>query len=264
MKKKNQYMLDKILVVEDDLILSENLFSLLEMEGFHVYKASNGLEALKLIKSKRIALILSDISMPVMDGFELLKHVKSNKNYAHIPFIFLTAKTALEDKLSALDLMADDFITKPFIAQEIILKCRNNIDNRKKVIQSYLSKGTSEGNYTSRDQKFMTELKAYIDKNLPNESLSLKDLGNAFPMSTSSIQKHVKRILGKSIFQLILEMRLEKAKEILESKALNVTEVIKECGFKNHNYFTKKFKEMYGTLPSKLKHEEQEEQDDQE
>ena len=72
-------------------------------------------------------------------------------------------------------------------------------------------------------------------------------------MSTSSIQKHVKRILGKSIFQLILETRLHKAKEILESKSLNVTEVIAACGFKNHNYFTKKFKEYFDTLPSKLK-----------
>jgi YesN/AraC family two-component response regulator len=253
MKKKNQYMLDKILVVEDDLILVENLCSMLEIEGFHVYSANNGLEALKLIQSKRIALILSDISMPVMDGIELLKNIKSNKKYTHIPFIFLTAKTALEDKLMALDLMADDFITKPFVAQEIIFKCRNNIDNRKKVIQSFLNKSQTEETYTSRDQKFLTELKIFIDKNISNESLSLKDLGNAFPMSTSSIQKHVKRILGKSIFQFILETRLHKAKEILDNKALNVTEVIAVCGFKNHNYFTKKFKEYYDTLPSKLK-----------
>jgi YesN/AraC family two-component response regulator len=253
MTKKNQYMMDKILVVEDDLILSENLSSILEIEGFQVYSASNGLDALKLIKSKRVALILSDISMPVMDGIELLKNIKSNKNYTHIPFIFLTAKTALEDKLMALDLMADDFITKPFVAQEIILKCRNNIDNRKQVIQSYLNKSQIEETYTSRDQKFITELKVFIDKNISNESLSLKDLGNAFPMSTSSIQKHVKRIIGKSIFQFILETRLNKAKEILDNKALNVTEVIAACGFKNHNYFTKKFKEHFDMLPSKLK-----------
>lgn len=250
MKAKNLFMSDKILVVEDDAILKENLIALLEMDGFHAYGASNGAEALKILKSKRIALILSDIAMPVMDGVELLKHVKDNTAYAHIPFLMLTARTSLEDKLNALDLMADDFITKPFSAKEVTLKCRNHIENRKRVIKSLVAT-SEETSYTSRDQKFVNDLNAFIEKNLGNKELMLQDLVQAFPMSTSSIQKNVKRILGKSVFQVILDARLLKAKEILDSKAMNVTQVIQTCGFKNHNHFTRKFKEKFGVLPSK-------------
>ncbi|OYU95441.1 MAG: hypothetical protein CFE21_09860 [Bacteroidetes bacterium B1(2017)] len=247
----NNFLLDKILLCEDDPVLRHNISNLLELEGYQVYQASNGLEAKQLLKVKRVVLILSDWSMPIMDGIELLKFAKSEPNLKHVPFIFLTAKTTIEDKLEALNLMADDFITKPFSLQELVLKCRNNIENRKLIIKSTLSQ-SDDKEYISRDQKFLTEIKAFIDLNLSNENLSLLDFGNEFPMSISSIQKNIKRVCGKSLFQLILEARLLKAKDMIEADTAPISEILFQCGFNNHNHFTKKFKLHFGVLPSKL------------
>jgi DNA-binding response OmpR family regulator len=249
--KSNNFLSDKILVCEDDPILRSNISSILELEGFQVYQASNGLEAKQLLKVKRIALILCDWAMPEMDGLELLKFVKKEQFLMHIPFIFLTAKTNLEDKLEALNLMADDYITKPFSLKELVLKCHNNIENRKLVVKSKLSQ-TENAGYLSRDQKFFVQIKEFIETNLPNENLSLNDFGEQFPMSISSIQKNIKRICGKSLFQLILDVRLAKAKEMIEADAAPISEILFDCGFNNHNHFTKKFKDHFGILPSRL------------
>ena len=251
----NNYLSDKILLCEDDPVLRHNITNLLEMEGFHVYQASNGMEAQQLLNAKRVALILSDWAMPIMDGIDLLKFAKSDPNTSHLPFIFLTAKSAIEDKLTALNLMADDFITKPFSLQELVLKCRNAIENRKRIVKSNISQ-SDDTNYLSRDQKFLNQIKDFINIHLSNENLSLDDFGKEFPMSISSIQKNIKRICGKSLFQLILESRLLKAKAMIEADAAPISEVLYQCGFNNHNHFTKKFKEHFGILPSKLKHNE--------
>lgn len=247
----NNFLLDKILLCEDDPVLLSNITNLLELEGYQVYQASNGLEAKKILKVKRVVLILSDWSMPILDGIELLKFTKSDPNLSHIPFIFLTAKTTIEDRLVALNLMADGYITKPFSLQELVLKVRNNIENRKLIVKSTLSQG-NEQVYVSRDQKFLTEIRAFIELNLSNENLSLLDFGNEFPMSISSIQKNIKRVCGKSLFQLILEARLLKAKNMIEADAAPISEILFQCGFNNHNHFTKKFKLHFGVLPSKL------------
>ncbi len=256
MAQTNTFLADKILLCEDDPVLRSNLCNLLEMEGYQVYQASNGLEAQQLLKNKRIALILCDWSMPIMDGIELLRFVKADPSFSHLPFIFLTAKTSLNDKLTALDLMADDFITKPFSLEEVALKCRNNIENRKSVVKSQFNQVEDDVEYQSRDQKFLGQIKAFIELHLSNENLALEDFGKEFPMSISSIQKNIKRICGKSLFQLILESRLLKAKAMIEADAAPISEVLYQCGFNNHNHFTKKFKEHFGILPSKLKRNE--------
>ncbi len=251
MKRENSYLVDKILVVEDDPVLRTNIADALEYEGYQVYQASNGREAQQLLKAKRVVLIISDWAMPVMDGLELLKFAKSEPDISHIPFIILTAKVTIEEKLTALQLMADDFITKPFLLKELLLKSRNNIENRKRVVKSQFKKSEKE-EYVSRDQKFLSEIKEFIHKNLKNENLSLSDFGKEFPMSISSIQKNIKRICGKSLFQVILEARLIKARDMIVSNVAPISEILFMCGFNNHNHFTKKFKEQFGILPSKL------------
>ncbi len=247
----NGYLADKIIVCEDDSILRSNISAALEMEGFHVYQAANGLETKQLLLAKRVSLLVSDWSMPVMDGIDLLSFVKSDKRFSHIPFIFLTAKTEVDDKLFALGLMADDYITKPFSLHELVFKCRNNIENRKQVIIANLVNNV-ESKFDSRDQKFLSQIKEFINKNIANDELALSDFASEFPMSVSSIQKNIKRICGQSLFKLIIDMRLQKAKNMIEANAAPISEVLYHCGFNNHNHFTKKFKDKYGILPSKL------------
>lgn len=252
MTTKSNFLSDKILVVEDEPILRHNLTNLLEMEGFQVYEATNGLEAKQLIKTKRISLVLSDWMMPIMDGLELLQFVKTSTEYNHIPFIFLTAKSNIEDKLIALNLMADDFISKPFFSQELILKCRNNIESRKNLIKAKLKPEESDG-LVSRDTLFLNQIKEFIEENIANEALSLADFTRKFPLSASAIQKNIKRITGNSLFQLILDARLIKAKELITNNVGPISEIIFKCGFKHHNYFAKKFKEKFGMLPNQVR-----------
>jgi AraC-like DNA-binding protein len=102
----------------------------------------------------------------------------------------------------------------------------------------------------------LNQIKDFINLHLSNENLSLEDFGKEFPMSISSIQKNIKRICGKSLFQLILETRLIKAKTMIEADTAPISEVLYQCGFNNHNHFTKKFKEHFGILPSKMKKNE--------
>lgn len=245
------FLADKIIVCEDDPVLRSNISAVLELEGYHVYEASNGLEAKQLLLAKRVSLVVSDWAMPVMDGIELLKFVKSDARLSHLPFLFLTAKTTIDDKLMALGLMADDYITKPFSLHELVFKCRNNIENRKQVIIANLVNNV-ESKFDSRDQKFLNQIKAFIDKNIANDELALSDFAAEFPMSISSIQKNIKRICGQSLFKLIIDMRLQKAKNMIEADAAPISEVLYHCGFNNHNHFTKKFKDKFGILPSKL------------
>jgi len=245
------FLADKIIICEDDSNLRSNISSALEMEGYHVYQAFNGIEAKQLLLAKRVSLLVSDWAMPGMGGIELLNFVKSDKRFSHIPFIFLTAKSEIEDKLLALGLMADDYITKPFSLHELVFKCRNNIENRKQVIIANLVDNV-ESKFDSRDQKFLSQIKEFINKNIANDELALSDFSSEFPMSVSSIQKNIKRICGQSLFKLIIDMRLQKAKNMIEANAAPISEVLYHCGFNNHNHFTKKFKDKYGILPSKL------------
>jgi DNA-binding response OmpR family regulator len=245
------FLADKIIVCEDDSILRSNISAALEMEGYHVYQASNGIECKQLLLAKRVSLLVSDWAMPGMDGIELLNFVKCDKRFSHIPFIFLTAKSEIEDKLFALGLMADDYITKPFSLHELVFKCRNSIENRKQVIIANLVDNV-ESKFDSRDQKFLIQIKEFINKNIANDELALSDFALEFPMSVSSIQKNIKRICGQSLFKLIIDMRLQKAKNMISANAAPISEVLYHCGFNNHNHFTKKFKDKYGILPSKL------------
>jgi DNA-binding response OmpR family regulator len=252
MSRKNTFLNDKILVCEDDSRLRENISAILELEGFQIYEASNGKEALQLLQLKRINLVIVDWVMPEITGIDLLKEIKANRKLAHIPVIMLTAKNNQTDKYEALIAMAEDYFTKPFDMKELTLKCKNLIANRKLVLRSFILE-KEKTNYEPKDHKFITDIKEIINENLANEKLNLNDFIVKFNMSKSSFQKNVRRIFGKTIFDIVIETRLIEAKEILEQDAMSVAEVVVVCGFKNHNFFTRKFKEKFGILPSRVK-----------
>ena len=148
--------------------------------------------------------------------------------------------------------MADDFISKPFLSKELVYKCRNHIESRKNLISSILHP-TEEKNYNSRDAKFMNQVKSYVEANHSNEKLSLSNFTSQFPLSQSAFQKNIKRITGKSIFQLVLDVRLMKAKELIMNDVGSISEIIDSCGFSHHNYFAKKFKEKFGAAPNQFR-----------
>jgi DNA-binding response OmpR family regulator len=244
-------MKEVILIVEDNPNIRYNISELLELEGYKTMQAANGEEALILIKSKKISLIISDWMMPKMDGISLLSILKKSKLTRSIPFIVLTAKPMIEDKLTALEFGADDFLIKPFSSKELYLRCKNKLNIHKNKLSEALITEFSEGQIQTKDDLFLIDLKKYISEHYSNEHLKLSQIANHFIMGTSNFQKYVKKLTGKSIFEIVFEQRLVKAHELLLENKLSINEIANVTGFKNSYYFSKKYKAHFGNLPSK-------------
>jgi len=244
-------MKETILIVEDDPIIRSNICDILALEGYETLQAANGEEALLMLRAKKINLIISDWMMPKMDGLNLLYNLKKSKLTRSIPFIMLTAKSILEDKMSALELGADDFLLKPFLAKELYLRCKNKLSLQKSKLSEELLSEYSTEEVQTRDDSFLLELKMFISLHYSNEDLKLSEIAAHFIMGTSNLQKYVKKLTGKSIFEIIFEQRLIKAHELVLQKKLSLSEIAGKCGFKNNYYFTRKYKAYFGELPSK-------------
>lgn len=244
-------MKETILIVEDDPIIRSNICDILELEGYETLQAANGEEALLMLRAKKINLIISDWMMPKMDGLNLLYKLKSSKLTRSIPFIMLTAKSILEDKMSALELGADDFLLKPFLAKELYLRCKNKLLLQKSKLSEDLLSEYSTEEVQTRDDSFLLELKTFISHHYSNEDLKLSQIAENFNMGTSNLQKYVKKLTGKSIFEIIFEQRLLKGHELVLQKKLSISEIASNSGFKNSYYFTRKYKAYFGKLPSK-------------
>ena len=216
-------MKDVILVVEDDPIIRTNICDMLELEGYKTLQAANGEEALLIIQSKKINLIVSDWMMPKMDGVNLLANLKKFKLTFSIPFIILTAKSMNEDKINALELGADDFLTKPFLSKELFLRCKNKLSLYKNKLSDELISDISLNGIQTKDDLFLKELKNFITLNYSNENLKLSQIAAHFIMGTSNLQKYVKKLTGKTVFELIFEQRLIKANELVLEKKLSIS-----------------------------------------
>jgi DNA-binding response OmpR family regulator len=196
---------------------------MLELEGYKTLQAANGEEALLIIQSKKINLIVSDWMMPKMDGVNLLANLKKFKLTFSIPFIILTAKSMNEDKINALELGADDFLTKPFLSKELFLRCKNKLSLYKNKLSDELISDISLNGIQTKDDLFLKELKNFITLNYSNENLKLSQIAAHFIMGTSNLQKYVKKLTGKTVFELIFEQRLIKANELVLEKKLSIS-----------------------------------------
>lgn len=239
-----------ILIVEDDPVLRSNLNDLFEFNHFKVFQAANGIEALKLLRTREIALVLTDWMMVDMNGIDLTKRIKSAPDLCHIPVIILTAKVEHPDLIFALQTGADDYVVKPFSSKELFLRCRNAINSREAYTIKFINKYEDE-HLTSREEDFVKKFRTFLHENYHKESLSIKDISSYFNMGQSNFQKTIKRITGKSTFDLLIEFRLLKARDLLSSNSCSVSEAAFRCGFKNTYFFTRKYKKFFGTLPSK-------------
>ncbi|MFT5725456.1 MAG: YesN/AraC family two-component response regulator, partial [Bacteroidia bacterium] len=209
---------------------------------------SDGLAGLNMIKRFQPDLVISDVLMPKMDGFEMLNALKSDEQTSLIPLIFLTAKASFNSRLEGLEFGADDYIIKPFHNDELLVKIRNTIETRKKLLQMlYMSpeKVVSE----SSDDKFLKQTKSAIEHDISNQNFGLEDLAKALNTSTSSLQKKLKRICEKSVSQFIREYRLKRSRDLIDLGYGNLSEIADKAGFRSLSYFSKCFKDFYGTNP---------------
>lgn len=245
-----------ILLVEDDFDLANFIQDILEVHDFHVLPSNNGLSALKLLDNHTVHLILSDVMMPEMDGFQLLENVKISK--PGIPFILLTALTETQDRLHALRLGVDDYLTKPFVQEELLVRINKLLDRSaaKQQFETENKDNLSEGGpeIPSYDQKWLLLLEEVVNQHLGDPNFSILQLASKMNASERTIHYKIKSFTGLTPNQYITEARLNKARQLLEAKVYpTVSEVCYAVGFKTTQYFARIIKERFGRSPSDFK-----------
>ncbi|WP_027125093.1 hybrid sensor histidine kinase/response regulator transcription factor [Gelidibacter mesophilus] len=248
----------QILVVEDNKELLNLICKELSID-FKVYKALNGEEALSIIQNKNIHLVISDITMPIMDGITLCERLKTNIETSHIPVILLTAKSTLQSKISGLESGADAYIFKPFSMEHVKAQVENLLSNRKNVLNYYSSSPLSylkSFAHNKSNQDFINKLDAIIYENIEDTNLSVESLAEIMNMSRSTLYRKIKDISDLSPNELINTARLKKAIELLNNNEYKVYEIAEIVGYKSQSSFVRNFQKQFDMTPSKFKNSE--------
>lgn len=244
-----------ILIVEDDKDIRGFLTNYLKSKKYSTIDAFNGKTALTILKNTCPDLIITDLMMEEMDGLTFIKELKKEKGLSHIPVIVLSAKSSSDIRIETLNAGAQVFLSKPFIPEELFSSIENQlqlIHQLKKEHQVNLevkNELSPELKFSSKEP-YLQKLYSLIFSNLDNSELSVEYLADLMATNRSHFQRKVKSLSSYSPSELIKMIRLEKAKEFLDSKKGNVTQVAYMCGFSSQSYFTRCFTEYYGKAPS--------------
>ena len=196
-------------------------------------------------------LIISDVMMPKMDGFELCNKLKIDEKTSHIPIIMLTAKATSKDKIEGYETGADDYIMKPFDAAELKVRIKNLIEIRRKLQEKFSSDDYAvPKELSSLDEEFIKKVLQVINEHISEEEFSIEEFEGEFTMSRAQIHRKLKALIGKSPSRFIRAVRLAKAKRMMAEREGNISEIAYSVGFGSPAYFSKCFKEEYGYSPS--------------
>lgn len=246
---------DLILIVDDYADVRKYIRRKIE-NTYAVAEASNGEEGLELARAHVPDLVVSDVMMPGMDGFELCEKLKTDNLTSHIPVILLTAKAEDSDKMTGLSTGADAYLTKPFNSQELNIRIRNLIELRKKLRAKFSDKlvvKPSEITVTSMDREFMKTLLSIVEDHISDAKFSVTELGSAMNMSVSQLNRKLKAIIDQSPQKFIRSIRMQRALEMLKKNSGNISEISWEVGFEDPGYFSRVFKSHFGYSPSDVK-----------
>lgn len=241
-----------MLIVEDNSDVRKYITVILENQ-YEIYEAKDGEEGLEQSFKLIPDLIISDIMMPKMDGFQMCKRLKSDERTSHIPIIMLTAKATMQDKVSGLELGADDYIMKPFEAEELKARISNLLEQRKRLQQHFRKYGLTdidEKQLLPIDQKFLQNAVDVISKHISDTSFSVEVFADKLAVSRSLLFKKIEALFGESPNELIRRIRLNKAARLIERNTGNISEIALEVGFNNPSYFAECFKKQFGVSPS--------------
>lgn len=242
-----------VLVIDDNTDIRQYERTLLQDE-YIVLEAADGKEGLAVALKEVPDLVICDVMMPVMDGLELTEQLKTNMATSHIPVIMLTAKNLEEHRAEGYEHGADSYITKPFHSKVLLARIENLLRQRQLLKNLYqgskeAEKEISESHLEDRDKQFLKQLQAIIQKNLSDSEFGVEDMGQQIGLSRVQLYRKVKAMTGSSVVDLLRKARLAKARRLLETRSMSVSEVAYEVGFSAPSYFTKCFKEEYGMLP---------------
>jgi ligand-binding sensor domain-containing protein/signal transduction histidine kinase/DNA-binding response OmpR family regulator len=243
-----------ILIVEDDVELISYIGKMLE-DSYRIIVATNGKEGFKQAIEQVPDLVVLDIMIPEMNGFELCEKLKTDTLTSHIPVILLTALDTTEDMIRGLTSGADAYIPKPFNKQHLIVRVEKLIEQRKQIRLHYrneLFHNRPNVNIPTADEKFMAKIVEYINLNLAEPGLNVETLSKEAGISSTHLYRKIKLLTGLSTNELIRKARLGKAAEGLSKGNMNVSQVMYDVGFTNPSYFAKCFYEEYGYTPKEF------------
>ena len=252
---KTSENLASILIIEDNDDLNSFLSNRLE-GSYEVLTAKDGNEGMNKAFDVVPDLIISDIIMPGMSGLKLAEILKNDLRTSHIPIILLTAKTSIEDQIEGMKSFADLFISKPFNLKYLEESIVSLLRNRAVLREHFISELPSESRSNSSnklDRKFISEFTSLIESNLANEDLSVDDIYKGLGISKIQLYRKTKALLGFSVNDYILSVRLQKAKYLLMNEDLTISEVAYKVGFSSQAYFSTVFKSKFSVTPSEFK-----------
>jgi len=241
-----------ILIVEDNLELLEYLKTFLE-PSFKVHTAVNGLIGLEFAKTQQPDIIISDLMMPVMDGLELCRILKTAIETSHIPVIILTARAGLENEKIGLETGADEFVLKPFNIEVLKLRVENILRTKAQWMKKFSTSSSSppwKELSNKIDQNFLQKAMDIIKKNMDNAEFSVEKFALEIGMSRTALFNKIKSITGQSTSEFIRMIRLKHAVKLLKSGEYSITEIVYLSGFMDPKYFRTCFKRQYEKTPS--------------
>lgn len=242
-----------VLIIDDNNDIRQYERTLLQ-DNYFVLEASDGKEGIEVAKKEVPDLVICDVMMPVMDGLEFTEQLKTNTATSHIPVIMLTAKNLEEHRAEGYAHGADSYITKPFHSKVLLARVDNLLKQRNLLKNVYQSSKEAEqeveaSKLDDRDKQFVKQLNTIIQQNLSNSEFGVEDIGKEIGLSRVQLYRKVKAMTGSSVVDLLRKARLAKAKRLLESRSMSISEVAYDVGFSAPSYFTKCFKDEYNMLP---------------
>ncbi len=247
----------RILIVDDDNDIRNFIRGLLS-DKYNVYESTNGREALQAIERNLPDLVISDVIMPVMDGFQLLKTLRENPQYKHIPVILLTSGNSDDSRKTGLERGADAFIGKPF-NPDILQSVISNVLGRDEAVMDYSNSSYSAMDrflgmeISKEDRALFTEITDVISSNIDNDQLCMEFIAEKVSISKMQLYRKFKSCLGITPVDYIKTLRLEKAERLLKTTARTVQQIMYDCGFNSKTYFYKEFAKKYGVTPKQYR-----------
>ncbi|MBK5721058.1 response regulator [Dysgonomonas sp. Marseille-P4677] len=242
---------ETILIVEDNTDMLSFISN--EMQAkYEVIKATNGTEAFQILKQEMIDIVISDIMMPGMDGFELCQTIKTDIELSHIIVILLTARNDLNSKIKGLEIGADAYVEKPFslhYLQTLIVSLINNRRRDMKLLTAKPFMSMNQTGMSKANEQFLNKIIEIINKNIAEPSFSVESLSEAMHMSRSSLHRKIKSIIDSSPTDFIRLIRLQKAAELIQDGKYRINEICYLVGFNSPSYFIKLFQNHYGMTP---------------
>ena len=247
--------LPKLLIVDDNADMLSFVSNCMA-EVYQVSTATDGDSALSILQHEQIDLVISDVMMPGIDGFELCRRVKSDISLSHIPVILLTARTTDVSRIEGLQLGADDYLTKPFNVEVLRLRVKKIIEwaqNNHQQFRQKINIEPSEITITPLDEEFIKRAIDLVEKNIGDSDFSVETLASAVAMSRSTLYKKLMAITGLGPSEFIRTIRIKRGKALLETSQMQITEIAYAVGFTTVKSFTMNFKAEYGMTPSEFR-----------